>query len=193
MADTKTSDETAATALDGTELTRIVQSGSSKKTTLAVAGHQFRGARVRMTSDDTAQNVTGSADISFDAAVFDTDSFWSAGSPTRLTIPAGKGFKYVVVTGQVNVSSTTADTWTAVAIRQFDSGGTVKNHVGQRNVEKGTTGIVLAVSTGPLLVADGDYFTLLVHEESDNSVTIEGDAAPINTFLALHVVGMEPV
>jgi hypothetical protein len=39
MADTKTSDETAATALTGAELLRVVQSASSKKTTAALVAH----------------------------------------------------------------------------------------------------------------------------------------------------------
>ncbi len=192
MADTKTSAEIAATALDGTELTRIVQGGSSKKTTLAVAGHQFRGARARMTSDDTAQDMTTQADISFDVADFDTDSFWSAGSPTRLTIPAGKGIKYVELTGQVQLLLSTADTWARCQIRHLNSGGVVQHIYGQRSVERGDSGSSICVSSGPVAVAAGDYFVLSYQEESDISVTIVGSTA-IETFLALHVIGMEPV
>lgn len=192
MADTKTSDETAATTPTGAELVRIVQGGSSKKTTLAVAGHQFRGARARMSSDDTTQNVTGTAAVSFDLADFDTDSFWSAGSPTRLTIPASKGIKYVELTGQVYTSSSTADTWLSVVIRHYNSGSVLQRSVGARWIEAGNTNRVLFTTSGPLSVADGDYFDLAVQEESDTSVTIEGDQT-IETFLALHVIGMEPV
>jgi len=193
MADTKVSDETAATALDGTELTRIVQGGSSKKTTLAVAGHQFRGAKAKMTSDDTAQNATSSGVvISFDAASFDTDSFWSAGSPTRLTIPASKGITHVELTGQVHVTSSTGDSQFSVVIIQWSSADAVKEAWNQRFVEMGGATKALSIGTGPVAVEDGDYFTLTVIEETDNSVTIEGDSS-ITTFLALHVIGMEPV
>lgn len=192
MADTKTSDETAATTPDGTELVRIVQGGSSKKTTLAVAGHQFRGAKVRVTSDDTAQDGTGTPDVSFDAALFDTDGFWSAGAPTRLTIPAGKGITHVALTGQINVSSSTADTTLSVGILQRNSGGTVQSYARQMFIEMGGSTRALNVHTGPLPVSDGDYFTLNWTQETDNSVTIEGDSS-IWTFLALHVIGMEPV
>jgi len=192
MADTKTSDETAATTPTGAELVRIVQGGSSKKTTLAVAGHQFRGARVRMTSDDATQNYTTAADLPFDAADFDTDSFWTAGSPTRLTIPAGKGITHVQLTGQVSVSAATADTWASLSIRHRNSADVVQHLVGIRNQEHGFTDYAITVSSGPLEVADGDYFTLMFQEESDNSVTIDGDSV-IQTFLALTVLGMEPV
>ena len=193
MADTKTSAETAATTPTGAELVRIVQGGSSKKTTLAVAGHQFRGARVRMTTDDTTQNVTAGAAISFDSAEFDTDSFWAAGTPTRLTIPAGLGITHVEATGQANVSAGTADTWRSLSIQHWNSVDAAQHTVGQRQVEGGATGGALSVSTGPLEVADGDYFVLLLQEESDNSITIEGDSGSVHTFLALKVLGMEPV
>ena len=192
MADTKTSDETAATTPTGAELVRIVQGGSSKKTTLAVAGHQFRGARVKMNTDDTAVNAVAGYTIPFDAAVFDTDSFWSAGSPTRLTIPAGKGITHVVATAQVTWSASTADTFNTVAIRHYNSSDTQLHHIGQRQTETGSNAAALAVSTGPLAVSDGDYFTLLFVQETDTSVTVEGDQV-IETFLALQVVGMEPV
>lgn len=192
MADTTVTNETAATTPTGAELVRIVQGGSSKKTTLAVAGHQFRGARARMSSDDTAQNYTTAADVPMDVADFDTDGFWSAGSPARLTIPAGKGITHVVVTAQLQYSSSTADTWKVVAIRHRDSANTVLTQSGLRNVEMGFTGGTICVSTGPLAVSDGDYFALLLQEESDTSITIEGDNV-IHTYISLHVIGMEPV
>lgn len=192
MADTKTSDETAATAPTGAELVRIVQGGSSKKTTLAVAGHQFRGARARMTSDDTAQNVTTLTAVVFDAAEFDTDSFWSAGSPTRLTIPAGLGITHVELAGQVNTTASTADTYLSVEITHYNSAGTILNRILQFGSEFGATTKVAAMGSGPLAVTAGDYFELRVQEESDTSVTIQGGSTT-RCFLALHVIGMEPV
>lgn len=192
MADTKTSDEAAATALTGAELVRIVQGGSSKKTTLAVAGHQFRGARARMSSDDNTLNITTNTALSFDVADFDTDSFWSAGSPTRLTIGAGKGITHVQLTGQAFITNTTADTWFSMFIKHFNSANTELHTIGAVSLEKGATSTMMAVSTGPLDVSDGDYFQIMVREESDNSVTIEGDQT-LQAFLAIHVIGMEPV
>lgn len=193
MADTKVTDEAAATALDGTEFVRIVQGGSSKKTTLEVAGHQFRGAKAKMTADDTAQNYTTAAAIpAFDAAPLDTDGFWSAGTPGRLTIPAGLGITVVALTGQVHASSTTASTWAVVSIQHLNSSNVVQATYSQLALDKGSTSVVLNVSTGPVVVADGDYFTLRYQEESDNSVTIEGDSTT-ETFLSLEVKNMDPV
>lgn len=192
MADTKVSAETAATALTGAELLRTVQGGSSKKTTAALLGHQFRGARVRMTADDTTVNATGAGYVvPFDAALFDTDSFWSAGSPTRLTIPTGLGIDYVELTGQVLVTASGADTWFGVSIEHYNSSAVLQDIFGFRNLEGGSTGRCAMASSGPVAVADGDYFTLTIREESDTSITVEGDTTP-RTFLAITVVGMTP-
>ena len=191
MADTKTSAETAATALSGAELVRIVQSASSKKTTAAVLGHQFRGARVRKTSDDASADYTTETPMDFDVADFDTDTFWSAGTPSRLTIPAGLGITYVDLTGQVISSASAAGAASWTSITQYTSADVVKKTVGQRVVPKDGATMTLAVSTGPLSVDDGDYFQLRYRDE-DTTVIIEGDQT-IETFMALRVVGMEPV
>lgn len=165
--------------------------GTSVKVPLAVVKTltAFRGARARMTADDTAQNVTGEPAISFDEAQFDTDSFWSAGSPTRLTIPAGLGIEYVELFGQVYLSSSTADTWAGVSITHLNSSDVVQRAIGNRFVEGGQTQRILNVATGPIAVNDGDYFLLKAREESDNSVTIEGNDTN-ETFMSIRVVGM---
>lgn len=192
MADTKVSAETDAVVMDGTELVRIVQGGNSLKTTAELMGHQFRGAKAKMTADDTAQNYTTAAAIpAFDSAPIDTDAFWSAGTPGRLTIPAGLGITIVALNGQVHASSTTASTWAVVAIQHLNSSNVVQATYSQLALDKGSTSVCLNVSTGPVAVSDGDYFTLRYQEESDASVTIEGDSTT-ETFLALTVLGMEP-
>lgn len=192
MADTKTSAETVASALTGAELVRIVQSSSSKQTTAAVLGHQLRGARARLNADKTAQNITTETAVAFDTTDFDTDSFWSAGSPTKLTMPTGKGITHVALTGQVYVTSSTGDTSFLGSINQYNSSNTLLRTFGQRFIETGLTLKSLNMSTGPITVSDGDYFVLTVREETDNSVTIEGNET-IQTFLGLLVVGMQPV
>jgi hypothetical protein len=47
----------------------------------------------------TAQNipVTTETAISFSNVDYDTDTFWASGAPTRLTVPSGKGGKYIIV------------------------------------------------------------------------------------------------
>lgn len=192
MADTTVTNETAATTPTGAELARIVQGGSSKKTTLAVIGHQFRGARARLTADEASANYTTETAIPFDQADFDTDSFWSAGTPDRLTIPAGKGITHVEVTGQAQSSASTAGSPMSVSVFQYNSSDTILRVVGHRFIERDGVGMTLSASTGPLGVSDGDYFRLMYREGSDTSVVIEGDNIT-ETFLSLKVIGMEPV
>lgn len=153
---------------------------------------EFRGAKARMTSDDTTQNVTSEPSASFDVADFDTDGFWSAGTPNRLTIPSSKGITYVEAYGQAYLSSSTADTWAGLSIVHLNSSNTVLRSFGARFIEGGTTNRIMAVATGPVAVSDGDYFQLRPREESDTSITIEGDQTG-ETFLSIKVVGMNPV
>lgn len=55
---------------------------------VAIESAAFRGALVRITADEPVADSTDVA-IPWDDTVYDTDSFWSAGTPTRLTVPAG--------------------------------------------------------------------------------------------------------
>lgn len=191
MADVKTSAETDATVLTGAEQVRITQGGNSRKTIAALMGHQFRGVRARMSTDDTAQNVTADTAVGFDLADFDTDTFWSAGSPTRITIPASLGIDYVELTAQAYVTSGTADTVFSVQIWHYNSANTLLKIFGIRHVEGGNTARMGQATTGPVLVSDSDYFVMNIQQETDTSVTIEGDDLR-QTYMALTVIGMVP-
>lgn len=190
--DSSISGLTSATAPTGAELVPLVQGGTTKKTTAAVLGHQPRVAHVRMTSDDNTVNATAGFTLSFDEAAFDTDSFWSAGAPTRLTIPAGLGITYVVVTAQVQVSSTTADTSRSFQITHNNSADVTQRIFRELNVESGGTSYSAILSSGPIAVSAGDYFVAVFTEETDTSVTIEGDGTG-RAFMSIHVIGMSPV
>jgi hypothetical protein len=133
MADTKTSDEVAATALTGAELVRVVQSSTSKRTTAALVGHQFRGCRVEKTTTLSAQNITAGVAVSFQSAVLDTDTFWSAGSPTRATITASKGFKVANASAAIRIDNNNVDTYVVVTLRHNNSAGVTQRVAGQRS------------------------------------------------------------
>jgi hypothetical protein len=148
-------------------------------------GSPFRGARVRLTADDTAQNITTETAVSFDVADFDTDSFFSAGAPTRLTIPAG--VSKVSLVGQAYITSSTNDTVISVSIFHHNSGGTLLRFFSQRFIECGVAQRMLNVASGPIAVSVGDYFVLMVQQETDTSVTIEGDDTG-QTYLSLMVL-----
>jgi hypothetical protein len=84
----------------GTELIYASQGGDATALTIneiaaALAGivsattydAPYRGARVSLTADKTGLSYPYI--VSWDQADRDTDGFWSAGDPTRLTVPAG--------------------------------------------------------------------------------------------------------
>jgi hypothetical protein len=69
-------------------------------------GASFAGAKVTRSSAQSMANDTWTA-ISYDTEDFDTDGYWTSGSPTRMTIPTGKGGKYLVsCVGYFNNAST---------------------------------------------------------------------------------------
>lgn len=192
MADKTIADLTAATTLSSSDVLEVQIGANSRKITATNLAKSltplgFRGAKAVMTSDDTTQNIqAGDTAIPFDSASFDTDSFWAGGAPTRLTIPAG--IAYVELVGQVNITTSTADSTLKVGIYHYNSADVAQAIYGNRFVEMGGTARSLQAVTGPVAVSSGDYFTLTAKEETDNSVTIEGNGA-LKTFLALKVLG----
>lgn len=187
MADTKTSDETSATALTGAELVRLVQSSTSKKTTAALLGHQNRGCRIERTTNHTAQNFTTETAITWQAASPDTDTFFSAGAPTRATIGSSLGFKVANVSANVRINSITADLWALLTLYHRNSGGTAYRSCSQR-VEAGSTTANLSATMLEVPLVDGDYFEAALQVETDTSV----DIVASGSSLCVQIIGMEP-
>lgn len=77
-------------------------------------------------------------------------------------------------------------------INHRNSGGTLVEQFANWGFDYGSSHMI-NVTSGPTEVNDGDYFELVYQEESDTSITIEGDHATRRTFLAIRVIGMEPV
>jgi hypothetical protein len=190
MADTTTSGETATGAITGAELIRIVQSGNMRKSAAELIGHQFRGARAVRTTNQTTANYTTGTPIPFESADVDTDTFWSAGSPSRLTIPAGLGITHVDVSAAVRVELVTSDTWTELAIVQRNSADAALGQWGNMSNILTTTTKKLSAGSLCVPVSDGDYFTAVLTQQTDTSITVVGSIA--QTSLALRVTGMEP-
>jgi hypothetical protein len=165
-----------------------VQSASSKKTTAALMGHQFRGCRLERTTSLTTQNYTaGTTDLVFQVATLDTDAFWSAGTPGRATIPASEGFKVANVSASFRTDSTTTDTYGQISLQHYNSSNVLQRFVGMSSEVGGTTRYLVAhMLCVPL--ADGDYFVVRPVEESDTSVTINSACAS----LCVEIIGMEP-
>lgn len=141
----------------------------------------FKGARVKKSADQTAANYTSATAITWDAEDYDTDGFHSTVSNTsRITIPTGLGINYVELTAGVSTALVTADMWHQPLIRK--NGSTV---IDAHTTESGLTGNNVVVSSGPIAVADADFFEVTFQVETDTSITIQSSAS----FFAIKVLG----
>jgi hypothetical protein len=153
---------------------------------------EFRGCRVERTSSLTGQNYTGGAtDLVFQAATLDTDSFWSAGTPARVTIPSSKGFTVADVSASVRLDSNTPDTWGQIVLQHYNSSNVFQRQAGSKT-ETGSGGATVTYYFNVALlacpVADGDYFVIRPQVESDTDVTINSGG----TGITVNIIGMNP-
>ena len=146
----------------------------------------FRGALVRRTADATSLSFPWIA--AWQAAVYDTDAFWSAGDPTRLTVPAG------VTRVRLHGSVRLPDAASVGAINlQFLRNGTAPSAAfpgtAMWAVRVGGTGFTdnAAFLLSPVLaVSPGDFFELRVNRTGlGTPTTVLADAA---TFFAMEVI-----
>lgn len=137
----------------------------------------YQGAIIR----PTANISIGSGSVVFvpwPLPVLDTLGFWSSGSPTRLTIPAG--VQIVRFFGGAN-STTSNNGRTTMQVRL--NGSAVK---GFTNVDApGTSGA--EVETGPVVVSEGDYAELGVFFETATVLNSIGA-----TYFGVDVLQMIP-
>jgi hypothetical protein len=167
-------DLTAAVAVNDADLVHLQQSGNSRKATVALLrARQFSGARVYKSADQTAADYTTATNLTFDSEHFDTDSYHDTGSNTdRLTVPADG---YYEVSFTINVGSHTADLWALAQTRRFNSSNVEQasnTGTARTRAEVGTTNPFLNGTTGPVFCSAGDYFTLQLQVETDNSITV---------------------
>ncbi|GIX11609.1 hypothetical protein [Elioraea sp.] len=146
----------------------------------------FRGALVRRTSDATGLTFPWFA--SWQTAVYDTDSFWDSGTPTRLTIPAG--ITRVRLHGSVRLADQLAagSIFLALARNGTFPGpssypGTEALHV--RHSGTGFNTNQAFFITPVLSVSAGDYFELRLNRTGLTVTSVLADPA---TFFAIEVV-----
>lgn len=169
----KIEDLASASTPDGTEYLLITQGGNSRKILLsdlaayiATAGsivpssNAWRGARARRSS--TLSSLTSPVTLTWDSTSVDTDSFWSAGAPTRLTVPTGIQ-KVRLTWGIRHQSGASAGSVATLLSKNGTNCTNPDNYIYTSNRE-GTSGFTDNVASGVSGVLDvsaGDYFELV--------------------------------
>lgn len=130
-----------------------------------------RGAFVRLTASEAV--TTAGKRVPWDETAYDTDSIWSAGSATRLTVPAG--VTHVQLVANVRFDDTaftrTAEIW--------KNGATASDLPFEReDRQRGEMNIKSAV----LEVVSGDYFELNLGTSTNTN------AIDSNTWFAMQIV-----
>lgn len=177
--------------VSGTTLTRNLQA-SSTGSLLSLTGNavvsisiaawdvNFHGCLV-VSAGQTGANYSAGADVPLATETYDTDAFHDAGANTRITIPSGKGFRVVQLWGSVSAGNVTGASDTYISL--FKNGGFAYDGVAATIVDTSSTVPRSTITSPPLVVADGDYFTLNL-TCADASI----DIAAGQTWLALKVL-----
>ncbi len=99
--------------------------------------------------------------INFQVSEYDTDSWWSAANPERMTIPSGVTkvlcWSYVQLDPASPVGSSTF-----IAVTRYNSAGVLQNEV----FNQWYNSFGLAISPGPIDCVAGDFFRIRVFQNS---------------------------
>lgn len=140
------------------------------------AAAAFRGALVKLTGAFSVTAAGGQQAVSWDAAVYDTDSIWSGGAPTRLTVPAG--VTQVKLTGNVRWANSTANRSTQISL----NGDPAANTEGLPMARVDVTNAEQNVHSAKIDVVGGDYFEL----ELDTTTNL--DTFTNNVWFAMEIL-----
>jgi hypothetical protein len=136
-----------------------------KWATPASSTPSFVGCSLTKSAAQTVSNNTFTA-ITFDTETFDTDAFHSTSSNTsRITIPTGKGGKYLFVMSMCWTTSGTGERLTALK-----KNGNYHKYTWQQGGFAG--GYVFCPSSVIVDAVDGDYFEMFGFQKSGGNLDI---------------------
>ena len=138
--------------------TADVRSGEWTRLQLIKLGSGTVGEAIgaRVYNDGTQSGISASThtDLTFDTEEWDTDGFWTSGSPTIFTVPAGLGGKYLF-TGHTRISATSTTSMELFA--NVNSGTRFPGGSAHQNATNAVIATVLDLQAGDT-VALGIYF-----------------------------------
>lgn len=147
----------------------------------------FRGALVHRTTD--IATVSPPILIPWQAAIYDTDDFWAAGNPDRLTIPAGSGITKIRLLGSIAMKASATTGGVYLSFYRNEAGEVVGG--APCTIRQGSAGYTnndFATFSAVLPVVEGDYFHLRVNFTNNNWNSI---LASVRTWFAIEVVETE--
>ncbi|TGT72900.1 hypothetical protein EN802_13555 [bacterium M00.F.Ca.ET.159.01.1.1] len=202
MVDKKIEDLPALSSVTGTILIEVVDDdGNSRKVplsdlktfintdpTVVPSSNPFRGALVKRTTSQAITTATETP-VTWESAVYDSDSIWSAGSPTRLTVPSGVTKVRLKANVQWDISSVG---FRYVAMKKngadFDGRGASLIDSLASNYEWQNIGSAVVAVTA------GDYFDLRVqHSKGSNLNLLPSATSGSQTWSDLLWFSMEVV
>jgi hypothetical protein len=136
----------------------------------------------------TAQSIPDSTPTAliFEAASYNDCTMWSAGSPTRLTVPAG--VTRVRLTGNSRLSSINVDD---KLVRTFIYKNGAAGYVGipyaSVGTNAGTYAYPLNIASPIITVAAGDYFELMIEQNTGGAINTNTDVNYAN-WMSLEII-----
>lgn len=127
---------------------------------------RHNGALVALSADEVIANATNTS-VPWDQATYDTDFFWSSGSPTRLTVPAN----VAKVRLAANANWTSNATGQRV-VQLLKNGASLAGGIFVRGPASGAGQIGQNGKSPALIVTPGDYFELRVNQTSGGNLNL---------------------
>lgn len=148
-------------ASDGTGWMVLARNGAAT----GGGGSAFQGALAELTANESIASGSETT-LPLDAAVYDTDGFWSAGSPTRLTVP--EGVSRVIVAANVRwASNSTGQRFMRIRKNGIDfKGMPFARFTAEAQTEMNAASAVVDVSPG-------DFFELRVFQSSGGPLDVD--------------------
>jgi hypothetical protein len=134
----------------------------------------------RKSTDQTGADYTAGADVTWDTEEYDDDNWHdNSTNPERMTVPSG--VSNVQVYAELRLASVTADVHVLI---EFRLNGSATPAYGAQRSEVGSTNPTLSIASPVIPVTPGDFFTVFLLIETDNSVTVTAD----RSYLAIKKV-----
>jgi hypothetical protein len=141
-------------------------------------------AKVYSSTTQSVSHDTNTAML-MDSVESDRAGYWSPDSPTRLTVPAGKGgVPFIVAGGSFTTMNPAQDCIVFIRVngvagvrgssRSYPQTGTNDNPIGY-----------IATKSVPVVLEDGDYIELVTYFDSPNETGTFGHSGSSPTWLSL--------